>query len=70
MGNAFFERCNSIAQLWAMWVGMSIVDAGIVFAVVALMWLCIRRKAPPQVSAPWRGADGLSPHLAGARPLR
>ncbi len=49
MFNAIFERCNSFAQVWAWWLGMSILDAAIVLAVVSLLWLAVRRKAPPQL---------------------
>ncbi len=49
MFNAIIERCNAFAQTWALWVGMSIVDAAIVLAIVSLVWWAIRRKAPPQL---------------------
>jgi beta-lactamase regulating signal transducer with metallopeptidase domain len=49
MFNAIQERCNSFAQAWAWWVGMSILDAAVVLAVVSLVWLAIRRKASPQL---------------------
>ena len=49
MFNAIQERCNSFAQAWVWWVGMSILDAAVVLAVVSLVWLAIRRKASPQL---------------------
>ena len=49
MFSAFFERCNSFAQAWAWWLGVSILDAAIVLAVVSLLWLAVRRTASPQL---------------------
>ena len=49
MSSTIIEHCNSFARTWAWWIGMSILDATIVLAVVSLLWLAIRRKAPPQL---------------------
>ncbi|MGO9111439.1 MAG: M56 family metallopeptidase [Thermoguttaceae bacterium] len=49
MFNAIFDQCNSFAQTWAWWLGMSILDAAIVLTVVSLLWFAIRRKASPQL---------------------
>ncbi len=49
MFSAIIDRCNAFAQSWASWVGMSIIDAAIVLAIVSLVWWAIRRKAPPQL---------------------
>jgi len=49
MLNTIIDHCNSFAQSWAWWIGMSILDAAIVLAVVSALWFAVRRKASPQL---------------------
>jgi beta-lactamase regulating signal transducer with metallopeptidase domain len=49
MWNAIVEPCNSFAKTWTWWLGMSVLDAAIVLAIVSLLWFMIRRKASPQL---------------------
>jgi beta-lactamase regulating signal transducer with metallopeptidase domain len=49
MLNSIIDQCNSFANSWARWIGMSILDATIILTVVSLLWFTVRRKAPPQL---------------------
>jgi beta-lactamase regulating signal transducer with metallopeptidase domain/protocatechuate 3,4-dioxygenase beta subunit len=49
MWNEVIELGNSLAEPWARWMGGAILDATIVLTAVSLLWLVLRRKAPPQL---------------------
>ncbi len=42
------ETLGSFGNRWATWLGVSILDAAILFTLAAVVWLVVRKKASAQ----------------------
>lgn len=49
MFNSIVDHCNALSLVWAGWMGMALLNATIVLALISLLWLSVRRKASPQL---------------------
>jgi len=49
MTHLLFEPLSLISNRWLSWVVVSVVEATVLLLIVSLVWLCIRRRALPQM---------------------